>query len=307
MAEAAARLPVTVVVIAFDEAIHIARCLDRLVPFVERVVVVDSFSRDDTVAIARAHGAEVLQHAFTTHAAQVNWAIEAAAATTPWTMRIDADEYFEDGALLALGAMLAAQPADVGGVTLRRKFVFRGRWIRHGRYYPVVLLRCWRTGAAVCEQRFMDEHMVLVSGRTAAFEGGDLVDHNLADVDRWTAKHNRYATLAMADAIAREHGLAGDDDRVAATGGAARRNRALKHGVYGRAPLYLRAVLLYVYRYVFRLGFLDGKVGFLFHTLHGLWLHLLIDAKIDEARETIRRDGLDAFRERLATRHGIRL
>lgn len=307
MVEAAARLPVTALVIAFDEAIHIARCLDRLVPFVERVVVVDSYSRDDTVAIARAHGAEVVQHAFTTHAAQVNHAIGVAAATTPWTLRIDADEYFEPGALTALGAFLRDQPAEVTGVTLRRKFIFRDRWIRHGRYYPVVLLRCWRTGKAVCERRHMDEHMVLTAGRAAAFAGGDFVDHNLKDIDDWTAKHNRYATLAMVDAMVREFGLAPEDERVSATGGAAKRNRVLKQSVYGRAPLFLRAVLLYLYRYVVRLGFLDGRAGFLYHTLHGLWVHLLIDAKIDEARTLIRREGPEAFRRHLRDRHGITL
>ena len=104
------------------------------------------------------------------------------------------------------------------GVNVRRKLIFRERWIRHGRYYPAFLLRIWRNGAAEMEQRWMDEHMALMRGRAVLLEGGDLVDHNLAGLDAWTAKHNRYATLAMVDAINREYPLFDEDRRIEAIG-----------------------------------------------------------------------------------------
>jgi glycosyltransferase involved in cell wall biosynthesis len=293
------KLPITLIVLSFNEEIHMERCLSRIAPYVERIVVIDSFSTDATVAIARAHGAEVLQHAFKNHADQFRWGLTAAAPITEWVMRIDCDEYFEESAWPALARLLPTLPPDVTGVEVRRKFIFRETWIRHGRYYPVVLLRLWRSGAAEMEQRWMDEHITLVRGRSVLLEGGDLVDHNLAGIDAWTAKHNRYATLAMVDAINREHPLFEEDRRVESSEGAAARNRFLKNSVYGRAPLYLRALLLFVYRYVFRLGFLDGRIGFVFHVLHGFWVFLLIDAKIDEARDFIRQQGLEAFKQRL--------
>jgi glycosyltransferase involved in cell wall biosynthesis len=293
------KLPITLIVLSYNEEIHMERCLSRIAPWVERIVVIDSFSTDATVALAQSHGAEVLQHPFKNHADQFRWGLEAAAPTTEWVMRIDCDEYFEESVATALDALLPTLPPDVTGVNVRRKFIFREKWIRHGRYYPVVLLRLWRRGAAEMEQRWMDEHMTLVRGRSVLLEGGDLVDHNLAGIDAWTAKHNRYATLAMVDAINREHPLFEEDRRVEAGGGAAARNRFLKNSVYGRAPLYLRAVLLFLYRYVLRLGFLDGRIGFVFHVLHGLWVFMLIDAKIDEARDLIRAQGLEAFKQRL--------
>jgi glycosyltransferase involved in cell wall biosynthesis len=293
------KLPITLIVLSYNEEIHMERCLSRIAPHVERIVVIDSFSNDATTTIARAHGAEVLPHAFKNHADQFRWGLAAAAPTTEWVMRIDCDEYFEESAWPALARLLPTLPPDVTGVEVRRKFIFRETWIRHGRYYPVVLLRLWRNGAAEMEQRWMDEHMTLVRGRSILLEGGDLVDHNLAGIDAWTAKHNRYATLAMVDAINREQPLFEEDRRVEASEGAAARNRFLKNSVYGRAPLYLRAVLLFVYRYVFRLGFLDGRMGFVFHVLHGFWVFLLIDAKIDEARDFIRAQGLEAFKQRL--------
>ena len=293
------KLPITLLLLSYNEEIHLERCLSRIAPWMTRVVLVDSFSSDATVAIAERHGAEVIQHAFKNHADQFRWGLQAAKPVTDWVLRIDCDEYFEDGALAALAALLPTLPPDVTGVNLRRKLIFREKWIRHGRYYPVILLRLWRNGAAEMEQRWMDEHMALTRGRAALLEGGDLVDHNLAGLDAWTAKHNRYATLAMVDAINREHRLFDEDRRIEDLPSAARRNRFLKNSVYGRAPLYLRALLLFLYRYVIRLGFLDGRIGFAFHALHGFWVFLLIDAKIDEARDFIRVRGLEAFKQRL--------
>ena len=111
----------------------------------------------------------------------------------------------------------------------------------------------------------------------------------------------------MVDYLNREYSLFDEDVRIDGSAGAARRNRFLKKSVYGRAPLYLRAVALFVYRYVFRLGFLDGKVGFVFHFLHGFWLFMLIDAKLDEARDAISAHGLEAFKRRLAETQRIEL
>ena len=307
VASAATPLPITAIILAFNEEIHIARCLQRLASWVERMVVIDSFSTDRTVEIARSFGADVLQHPFKNHADQFRWGLQAAAPTTPWVMRVDSDEYFEASVPGLLRVLLPALGDDVTGVIVKRKFIFRERWIRHGRYYPTQLLRIWRKGAGDIEQRWMDEHIILRRGRTALLEGGDLVDHNLSGLDAWIAKHNRYATLAMVDYLNRELGLFDEDTRIDATDGAAKRNRFLKNSVYARLPLYLRAVLMYVYRYVFRLGFLDGRAGLVFHFMHGLWLFMLIDAKLDEAREFIEQNGVEAFKRNLRAVHRIEL
>ena len=307
VASPATPLPITVIILAFNEEIHIERCLQRLVGWVERMVVIDSFSTDRTVEIARSLGAQVLQHPWKNHADQFRWGLEAAAPTTPWVMRVDSDEYFEAAVPDLLRAMLPALADDVAGVIVKRKFIFRERWIRHGRYYPTKLLRIWRAGTGDVEQRWMDEHIILKRGSATLLEGADLVDHNLNSLDSWIAKHNRYATLAMIDYLNRDIGLFDEDERIGATDGAAKRNRFLKNSVYARLPLYLRALLMYVYRYVFRLGFLDGRVGLVFHFMHGLWLFMLIDAKLDEAREYIKRNGVEAFKQNLRKVHRIDL
>jgi len=153
----------------------------------------------------------------------------------------------------------------------------------------------------------MDEHMVLSHGRTERISGGDLVDHNLNDITFWINKHNGYATRHMVDFVNREYGLFEEDERIRATDSAAGRKRFLKNAVYAPAPLYLRAFVFYLYRYVFRCGFLDGRAGLVFHFMHAFWLHMLIDAKIDESRRFIREHGLEGFREHLKSHYNIEL
>lgn len=301
------KLSITAIILAGNEELHIARCLERILPLVERAVVIDSFSNDHTVEIARSMGAEVLQHKWKNYSNQFQWGLDNAKPTTEWVLRLDSDEYLEHGAQTELRRRLGALPADVTGLQFKLKVIFRERFIRHGRYYSTVLLRMWRTGVGSIEQRWMDEHIVLSHGHTERITGGDLVDHNLNDIGWWIDKHNRYATRHMVDYVNREAGLFQEDARIQGTEAAARRKRFLKNSFYGRAPVYLRATLFYLYRYVVRLGFLDGKEGYLFHFMHGFWMMMLIDAKIDEARTYIRAHGVDAFKQHLKTHHKIEL
>ena len=299
---------ITAIILTRDEAPHIARCIERLKPLADRIVVVDSHSVDDTVAIATAAGAEILTHAFVNHAAQFQWAVDTLALDDGWIVRVDADEWFEPAAIADLSAKMASAAPDLSAFELRRKVIFRGRWIRWGGYYRTVLTRAWRVGSAHVEQRWMDEHVVVDTGRVERITAGDLVDENLKDITDWTAKHNGYTTRQMVEFISLEHplipGRSGDPARLNDSAGA---KRYLRNSVYARSPLYLRALLYFVQRYVLRLGFLDGREGLVFHTLQGFWNFFLIDAKVEEARSFIHQHGIDAFRAHLAERHGIRL
>ncbi len=300
-------LSVTVAVLTYNEEIHLERCLANVAGWAERVIVVDSFSTDRTVEIARRFGAQLHQRPFKHQAEQFQWALDHCEIATDWVLRLDADEYLEEALKTEIAQRLPALPPEVTGVILKRKVIFRGTWIRHGGYYPTSFLRLWRRGAAHIEQRWMDEHAILLRGRSVTM-AHDFVDHNLRDITWWTYKHNRYATRQMVDFIGLEYGLFSIDDRMKTHGDAkTRRKRALRNRVFGNAPLYVRSVLYFLYRYVLRLGVLDGKQGFIFHYLHGFWYFLLMDIKIDEARTYIRLYGVDAFRQYLARHHNIEL
>ena len=303
-----ARLPITVIVLAFNEEIHLERCLANVADWAARLVVIDSFSADRTLEIAQRFGAQIYQRRFKNQADQFQWALDHCEIVTEWIFRLDADEYLEEALKAEIREQLPTLPPDVTGVIIKRKVFFRDHWIRYGGYYPTSFLRLWRNGAARVEQRWMDEHAVLMQGRSVMMRH-DFVDRNLRDITWWVDKHNRYATRQMVDFINREYPLFKSDEPARPTGGdaATRRRRALRNRVFGNAPLYLRSVLYFLYRYIVRLGFLDGKQGFVFHSMHGLWYFVLMDAKIDEAREYIRQHGLDAFRRHLVQHHQVEI
>jgi glycosyltransferase involved in cell wall biosynthesis len=297
---------ITAIILSFNEEVHIARCIERLWPVVERIVVVDSFSTDNTVKIARALGAEVLQNKWKNYAAQFQWGVDNAAITSDWTMRIDSDEYLEEGLKEALLSTVPTLSESVSACDFKLKVIFQGQFIRWGGYYKTILTRLWRTGFGQIEQRWMDEHIVIASGERLRLTGGDLVDENLKDITWWTDKHNGYATRQMIDFISLEQPLFPVDQRVQADRNkTAKWKRFLRNIVYAGAPLYLRAVLYFFQRYFLRLGFLDGKKGFVWHFLQGFWFFVLMDAKVDEARTYIRTHGLDAFKQHLADRYGV--
>jgi glycosyltransferase involved in cell wall biosynthesis len=299
---------ITAIILTYNEAIHIRRCIARLKPFVDRIVIVDSFSTDGTDDIARGLGAEVYRNRFVNHAEQFNWGVDQAAVAEGWILRIDADEYLEVPLIEEIRGRLALLSDDVTAIEMRRKVYFQGGWIRWGGYYPILLTRLWRTGMARIEQRWMDEHIVVDQGKTLLFRNGDLVDDNLKDITSWTEKHNGYTTRQMVELVSLEYPeLRGRRASPGALSRSARLKRFLRNRVYARSPLYLRALLYFLQRYVLRLGFLDGQRGFVFHTLQGFWNFLLVDVKVSEARLYIAENGIEAFRNHLAERHGIRL
>lgn len=299
---------ITVIILAYNEEAHIERCITRLWPVARRIVVIDSFSTDQTTDIARRLGAEVLQRRWSNHADQLQWGLDAVAPTTDWLMRIDCDEYLEAGLQSEILTRLPRLPETITGIDFKLKVIFRQRFIRWGGYYRTYLTRLWRTGVGRVEQRWMDERVVLSRGETLRLRGGDLVDENLKDIDWWTTKHNGYATRHMIDFINLEYGLFPVDRGFEASRRpGARWKRFLRNRVYGSSPLYWRAAAYYLQRYVLRLGFLDGKEGFVWHFLQGFWFFVLMDAKIDEARLYIRAHGIEAFKAHLRNRHQVSL
>ena len=298
----AASPTLTAIVLTFNEEIHLERCLGRLAALTDRVVVIDSFSTDRTVEIARAMGAEVLQHEYVSHSAQVQWALDTIGQASDWIIKVDADEYLEPPLIEEIKRTLAGLPDEVTALDVKLKVLFKGKFIRWGGYYTNWLTRLWRAGCVKLETRWMDEKILLTRGRSQRLTSADLVDYNLRDIGWWTAKHNGYATLNMIDFIANEHGVLGRGESGLTD--YARRRRNLRR-MYGRAPLYLRAVAYYFHRYFIRLGFLDGRLGFVWHFMHGFWYFMLMDTKIDEARIWIAAHSIEEFPRYLEERYGI--
>lgn len=283
-------LDLTVLILTKNEEKNIAKCIRSFQGIARRFVIVDSFSTDRTVEIARSLGADVYEHAFESHAAQMNWGLEYTGIQTEWVMRMDADEELTPELVCEFEEKIPKLPANITGVQLRRRIYFMNRWIRHGGVYPTILLRLFRTGHAVCEQRVMDEHMVLKDGDVICFKK-DFIDKNTKSLEWWIGKHNWYSDREVADYLDKQRQLESEDAiRPKLFGNQAERKRWLKYLLYYRTPLMRRAHWYFIYRYLIRLGFLDGKEGLAFHFLQGYWYRFLVDAKIMEQQKKEKND-----------------
>jgi glycosyltransferase involved in cell wall biosynthesis len=299
-------LPITAVILTFNEETNLGRALSSLHGRVERIVVVDSYSTDRTVDMATQYGCDILQHAFVNQAAQLNWGLAAAGITTPWVMRLDADERVTPELWEALTLTLPALAGDTSGIYVRRQVHFLGRWIRHGGYYPTWLLRVWRAGRGSCEERRVDEHVRLTGGKTLHV-AADIIDDNQKPLTWWIAKHNDYATREAIEVVSRAENLSAPDSIPARFWGAQdQRKRWLKERLYSRAPLFIRAAVYFLGRYILRLGFLDGVSGLVWHVLQGFWYRFLVDAKIYEIRRKSRQEGLTT-KEAIESLHGLKV
>lgn len=281
-------MSITAIILTFNEEIHIERCIQSLQRVCSRICIVDSFSSDRTVEIARSLGAEVFQNKWeNNYSKQLNWGIENCNITTPWIMRMDADEYLMNELQEEIEKKMSGIPEGVSGIELTRRVLFKGQWIKHGSYYPIRLLRIWRTGRGYCEKRLMDEHIIVDGGEVLRFDH-DLVDENLNSLHWWVTKHNNYARREAADALNLKYNLISSTDiREHSAGNQAKVKRFLKNRMYNKMPLGLRPVLYFLFRMTIQLGILDGKKGLVFHFNQGLWYRLLIDVLIWEVENEV--------------------
>jgi glycosyltransferase involved in cell wall biosynthesis len=277
-----------VIILTHNEELHIARALKAIAPIASQVVVVDSYSTDRTVELARSLGAKVLQNKFVNYAKQFQWALENSALDTEWVMRLDADEIVEPDLAQEITEKLPHLSEEVSGINLRRKHIFLGKWIRHGGRYPLILLRIWRRGRGRIEDRWMDEHMIVESGTTVTFDGG-FSDHNLNDLTFFTVKHNSYATREAIDIINSRRHLFFEDKYIKTTRYSfqAKIKRIIKENAYNKTPFYVASTLYFLYRYLIQLGFLDGIEGLIYHFLQGFWYRFLVGAKTVELERAI--------------------
>ena len=276
---------IAAIILTFNEEKHIERCIRSLSGVCEEIFVVDCFSTDRTVKIAESLGARVYQHAWTNYATQFNWGLANCPITAEWVWRIDADEYLEGDLGCAMKKVLMECERDVNGVYVRKRIDFMGRPLLHGGWYPSYHLKVFRRGHGDCENRWMDEHIRVFGGRVITIKDGNQVDANLNDLTWWTGKHNGYATREMVDMLMMEYRMDTKVEEVVPSfhGTEEQRKRWLKLR-YIKAPLFLRPFVNFIFRYILKGGFLDGKEGFIWHILQGFWYRLLVDAKIYELK-----------------------
>lgn len=280
-----AQAPISLIVLTYNEEINIKHTLESVKGWVGEIIIVDSFSTDKTLEICRNYTDEVYQHPFENQAKQFNWAVDNVPIACNWVMRLDSDEMVTSELATEITQILPSLPEDVTGIYLKRRVYFMGQWIRHGDYYPMWFLRIFRKGKGRYEE-ITEEHIVLSEGRAIRMKN-DFIDYNRKGLTFWVDKHNNWSIGEMLDTMA----AAGEAKMPEGTvkpnlfGTQEQRTRWLKTNIYSRVPLFFRAFLYFFYRYVLRLGFLDGREGLIFHFMQGFWYRFLVDAKIYEAKK----------------------
>jgi glycosyltransferase involved in cell wall biosynthesis len=266
---------VAVIVLTYNEELNLAQALDSVSGWARELFILDSFSTDRTLEIASQYGCQIVQHKFENYARQRNFALDALPIQSAWVLFLDADEWLPHALKQEISATLTAMPA-VNGFYLNRRLIWMGRWIRRG-YYPSWILRLFRRGKGRCEDREVNEHLI-VDGATAQLKE-DFIHEDRKGISDWIAKHNRYATLEARTLLAVKRDTAYQEIDASLSGTQAQRKRWLRHRVWNRMPPLIRPLFYFLYRYILKGGFLDGRQGFIFHFLQALWFPMLIDIK----------------------------
>lgn len=278
-------MELSVIILTYNEEANLFTCLESLKELETEIFIIDSGSNDRTVEIAKQYNCQIYINPFENQAQQLNWGLENLPITTPWIMRLDADERLTPELVKEIKNTLPLTSKDIGGYQMKRRVFFMGRWIRHGGYYPTWLLRIWRNGIGICEQRWMDEHIILSEGDIANLKN-DIIDENQKGLSFWVNKHNSYADREVRDILAMEKAEEDEQNILenSQTSQASQR-RWIKKNLYIKSPLFFRAFIYWLLRYTIGLGFLDGIEGMMFHFLQGFWYRFLVDAKIYEMRQ----------------------
>jgi glycosyltransferase involved in cell wall biosynthesis len=283
--EIAGLSPKPVAVSAFiltrNEERNLEDCLKSLAGWCTDIHLVDSYSTDRTLDIARRYGVQIHQHAFEGHTRQRTWALRNLPFQHEWVLALDADHRVLPELRDELRQLFARPPEEMDGFFVKRRQIFRGRWIRHGCYYPKYQLKLFQHAKAYLDDDEFD-YRFYVPGRTGKLKH-DIVEANQNEwrISFFIEKHNRFATEQAREEILRARGLLHYRTNVSFFGNPDQRSLWMRTR-WRAMPLYLRPFLYFIYRYFFRLGFLDGKEGFIFHFLQSFWFRLLVDIRREE-------------------------
>lgn len=266
----------TAIIMTKNEEKNIEECLKSIQGFAKRALVIDCGSTDRTVELAKEYGADVVFHEFEYYAKQFNWGLENGNIETEWVIRLDADERFTPELNAELEEIINKNEAEVHGITIEADYYFLGRMLKYGLRKKRKMMM-FKKAYGCIEDKRRDAHSILSEGISVQAKNRFL-HYDFKNLDNYIKRYNWYATREMMDYIEYTRGEKLNQSADVHI----QQQRKKKYGIYYKAPRFLRAWLWFLYVYIFRLGFLDGKEGFLFCYFECYWYRLLVDAKIFE-------------------------
>lgn len=266
--------PVTAMVFTLNEELHLPSCIATL-DWCDQVIVVDSFSSDSTETIARGAGVEFVQHVFEGFGSQRNWALEHAGVRHSWVLILDADERVPRELAAELSDIVTENPVGVGAFRVRRRFHMWGRWLKHSGLYPSWVVRFIHQDRVRYVNRGHAETQE-VRGEIRDLQN-DLIDENLKGIDEWFERQNRYSRQET------EYELSQHEASWSGlfSGDPLRRRVSLKF-IVSKMPF--RAFTYFIYSFILRGGFLDGRDGFVFCRMKSVYQQMIAVKKFDIQR-----------------------
>jgi glycosyltransferase involved in cell wall biosynthesis len=229
----------SVVIITFNEEHNIGRCLESIKDIADDIVIVDSYSSDKTLEIARSKGARIVQHKFEGHIEQKNYAITQ--AKYPFILSLDADEALDEKLKAAIAAVKQNKTAD--GYSMNRLTNYCGKWIRHCGWYPDTKLRLWDSTKGSWTGTNPHDIYVMHPGAKIKHLNGDILHYSYYTLDDHHRQISYFTDIASK---------------------ALKKQGASRPGVF---KLYMSPVVKFIKNYVLQLGFLDGYYGFVISKL----------------------------------------
>lgn len=274
------------IILTYNEEEHLPRLLKSIKPLNAPLYICDSGSTDDTLKIADEYGAKVVYNAFENHPKQWHFALNNFEIETEWIIGLDADQIVLPELLEKLKNFSDQNiPSDVNGIYFNRKNYFKGKWLKHGGYFPKYLLKMFRNGKGRSDLNENMDHRFIVEGKTVVWKDGLIKEENLKEneIRFWIDKHNGYSDRVATEEIERAHKLRTQSIKGKLFGSPDERVAFFKK-IWWTMPLFVRPFLYFFYRYFIQLGILDGKEGFIFHYLQAFWFRLVVDIKIWEKK-----------------------
>jgi glycosyltransferase involved in cell wall biosynthesis len=268
-------ISVSVLIPTWNEERNIAETLAS-VAFSDDIVVLDSFSDDRTVSLATEAGATVISRVFDNFSAQKNWALKTHKFKYEWILLVDADERVDDA--LAREIAKVVEEASHTGFFIPRKNIFMKTWLRWGGMYPDYQMRLFRVGRARFEKRIVHEHVILDG--TAGQLVSPLLHNDYKGIERYIDRHNHYSSLEAIEAF----NLMTTQGRVTIQDEALLPSPRRRLKIWSYEYLPVRWLAVFFYMYIFRLGFLHGRVGLNYCILRALY-ELHVDLKLAELKQ----------------------
>jgi glycosyltransferase involved in cell wall biosynthesis len=281
-----AMAPVSVIILTYNEEANIPSCIESVRDLTDDIFIVDSYSTDNTLEVARQYTDKIYQNTWVHFAHQRNWAMENLPISHEWVLFLDADERLTEELRHEIEGVIST--SENYGFYIKRHFYFLKRWIKHGGNQSDYILRLIRKDHAHVTQKGAWEYFV-VQGNLGYLKN-PILHEDQKGLTFWIDKHNNYSSIEAKELhnynlrnVNKRNKNEQPDKR--STHIERQTKIWLRENIWIRLPLFIRPFFYFMYRYIFKLGFLDGKEGFIYCFLHGLWYPLLVDAKYLEIKK----------------------